>query len=361
MVTTWFRIAAIALLLTACSADQSNETPDESGSAGASTGSSANVVTLADTTQADDVPLTDLIGHTMKLRLQQGQRFTYKITQTAEDIQDTLAAISDATHIFTQNVRSVRGDGAYELGITYNSILTTGSMKSSKSGQTFRSEKYNSKDTGDLRNPRNAQFSSLLGETVTMIISPKAEVQEVSGVSTIINKMIAKLPKPEGQQQPLPDQAKQEMQRQVESIMYRSILGQELIPYPTSPIDSTFSWKHSQSSPVNPLYTISTTATYRIVSVKKIKGHRIATVVATISGEVTNNQPPPQAGIQVRMNSSSISGNGTAIIDIDNGTTISKKSKVSISLSATINEKATGKVVKVNNTSNKRFDIELLP
>lgn len=360
MVTTWFRIAAIALLLTACSADQSKEAVEDGSGNSATAGSGAAVVTVADTASAEDVSPSELVGHTMQLRLRQGAASRYKISQFAEDRQDTISAVSEATHVFQQQVRSVRGDGSFEIGITYNTIRSTGTLKNLKTNQTIRSENYNSKDTTDLRNPRNAQFSALLGETVTLILTPKAEVQEVSGVSSIVNKMIAKLPKNEGQQE-MPQEAKAEIQKQVESIMYRSILGQELIPFPQSPIDSTLSWQHTQTAPVNPLYTIDTKATYRIVSVKQVKGRRIATVKATISGNVVTNPTPPQAGISVKMNSSSISGEGIAIVDIDNGTTISKKSKVSISLSATINEKNTGKVVKVNNTSIKRFDIELLP
>lgn len=361
MVTHWFRATAIALLLTACSADQSSETIEDGAAGGSATaGPSSAVVTVADTTRATDAPPTELVGHTLQLRLREGARTRYKIAQYAEDRQDTITALSEATHVFDQTVRSVRGDGAYEIGITYTSITSSGSLKNLKTGQMIRSEKYNSKDTADLRNPRNAQFSALLGETVTLILTPKAEVQEISGVSTIVNKMVAKLPKQEGQQQ-LPQEAKLEIQKQVETIMYRSILGQELIPFPTGPIDSTLTWDHSQTAPVNPLYTINTKATYRIVKVRKVKGRRIATVNATIAGTVVTNAPPAQAGISVKMNSSNISGEGVAIVDIDNGMTISKKSKVSISLSATINEKATGKVVKVNNTSIKRFDIELLP
>ncbi len=361
MVTHWFRATAIALLLTACSADQSSETIEDGASAGsATTGATAAVVTAADTATATDAAPTELVGHTLQLRLQAGTRSRYKIAQYAEDRQDTISALSEATHVFEQNVRSVRGDGSFEIGITYNSIRSNGTLKNLKTGQEIRSEKYNSKDTADLRNPRNAQFSALLGETVTLILTPKAEVQEISGVSTIVNKMVAKLPK-QDDQKPLPQEAKAEIQKQVETIMYRSILGQELIPFPQGPIDSTLSWQHSQNTPVNPLYTIDTRATYRIVKVRKVKGRRIATINASISGTVVTNAPPAQAGITVKMNSSNISGEGVAIVDIDNGLTISKKSKVSISLSATINEKATGKVVKINNTSIKRFDIELLP
>lgn len=356
MVTTWLRSAAIALLITACT-DAANNEQAEEVTAGAAT--SGDMVTLSDTASAPTVPFEEAAGDSIFLRYKPGQVLTYRTTQTAEDIQDTLSSLSNTAHVYTKKIRSIRGDGAFELEITYNQIRSTGTLKNTKTGAVIRSETFDSKDSSKLRDPRNAQFSSLLGEPVTVILTPQAKIQEISGVSSIVNKMISKLPKNDSVQ--LPPQAREEITRQVQSIMYASVIGQELVPYPEAGLDSSMTWEHSQTAPVSPLYTISTTAKYRIISIKRIKGRRIATITATFTGKVSATPPPPQFGATLKLNSSSITGDGTAIVDLESGATISKKNKVSISLSATVTEKATGKVTRINNTSNKRFDVELLP
>jgi hypothetical protein len=258
-----------------------------------------------------------------------------------------------STHVYTKRVKSVRGDGTFEIGMTFDTIKVDVVAKNNRTGAVLQEQHFSSADSAQRNDPAFAQFSALIGEEVTILLRPNATIQEISGVSSIVNKIVGK--------QQVPMEVQGQYARQIELAVYASFVEQEYLRFPVNGVDSTGGWTTSNSAPIlNNVFVAKSTASYRIAGVKMVKGRRVADVSASLSGSVATGDMPKGASIRVTMGTSEIVGKGRTIVDLDKGFTISKSTELTTNLQATITNTANSQSQKMAQRTTMRTTVELL-
>lgn len=313
----------------------------------------AGTVTVRDVANATPLTGPDARVDTLVLKYAAGDTFQYRAIQISTGGADTAFMEQRSTHVYTKRVKAVRGDGTFEIGMTFDTIKVDVVAKNNRTGAVLQEQHFTSADSAQRSNPAYAQFAALIGEEVTILLRPNATIQEISGVSSIVNKIIGK------QQVPVDVQA--QYARQIELAVYASFVEQEYLRFPVNGVDSTGGWSTSNSAPIlNNVFVAKSTASYRIAGVKKVKGRRVADVAATLSGTVTTGDIPKGSTLRVTMGKSEITGSGRTIVDLDKGYTISKSTDLATDLQATITNTANAQSQKMAQRTTMRTTVELL-
>ena len=338
--------ATACLLIVAMSCSPDKTTPEERAAG-------ETQIIANDTGSA--VALTDAEARidTLQLNYSGGEVYRYRVLQTSSGGPDSGVVTSHSQHTYTKRIKSKRADGNFEIGITFDSISSSFTMKNMVTGKVIRQESFTSADTAQLKDPKNLNYSAVLGIEVTMIVSPKGKVQEIIGASTIVNRMI-----PAGQE--LAPDRKEMLKKQVETAMFGAFSEQEYLRFPEKPLDSTQSWNTSTATILGDLFTVESTNTYRVSTVKKVKGLRIAEVTASVVGAIKARKIPPEYKVAVKVTKSIISGTGRTVIDLAKGYTITKSNDVNMSVNAAITNLADGRVEKGEQKTTIRYSVELL-
>lgn len=309
---------------------------------------------LTDTASAERLTPARAGITTLQVRYRNGEVFRYRAIQESEGGPDTARTMSKSTHYYTRTVRSTRSDGSYETVLRFDSITVTGTIRNVRSGATLMEQSYRSSDTSAANRKRFPQFSSLIGEEVLIYISPDGRVQQVGDVSPIVRKIAM------ASQQPMPPAALEQVAAQLKNGIYAAFTLQEFVPFPKQPIDSSGTWVNEQQSPLGEIFTVLTRATYAIDRVYDLKGRRIGAVTANVVGSIRAIPLPKNSPLTIDLQTSQISGSSSAVMDVDRGYTVSKKNRISMSLTARVGMPQGGQQT-VTQSQTSRYEVELLP
>ena len=340
MVIRILALAAIAALVISC--DSQDSPQDAQGP-----------ITIEDIASA--TPLTDSESKidSLVLKYAKGDVFRYRAVQVSTGGVDTAFMEQKSTHIYTKRVRNVRGDGTFEIGMTFDTIMIDVTATNKRTGQIIQEQHFTSADSAQRNDPAFSQFAALIGEEVTIILRPNATIQEISGVSSIVNKII-------GNQQ-VAAEARAQFARQIELAAYASFVEQEYLRFPSAGLDSTGGWTTSNTAPIlNNIFVASSTARYSIAGIKQVKGRRIADVSATLTGTVTTGDIPRGSTLRVTMGKSEIVGNGHTIVDVEKGYTISKTTELTTNLQATVSNSANNQSQNMVQRTSMRTTVQLI-
>lgn len=291
---------------------------------------------------------------TLQVRYRNGEVFRYRAIQESEGGPDTARTTSRSTHYYTRTVRSTRSDGSYETILRFDSIAVSGTIRNLRTGATLMEQSYRSSDTSDANRKRFPQFSSLIGEDVLVYITPDGRVQQVGDVSPIVRKIAM------ASQQPMPPAALEQVASQLKNGIYASFTLQEFVPFPKQSIDSAGTWINEQQSPLGEIFTVLTRATYVIDRVYDLKGRRVGVVTANVVGNVRTIPLPKNSPLSVTLQGSEITGSSNAVMEVDRGFTVSKKNRISMSMTARIGLPQGGQQT-VTQSQTSRYEVELLP
>lgn len=244
--------------------------------------------------------------------------------QTSEAGPDSAVATTQSTHVYTKTVRAVRSDGSFEIAMRFDSIKVDATVRSRKTGAVLVEQHYSSADSMQRTQKEFMQFSALLGEEVTVYVSPRGAVMQVG-----------------------------------DSAVYATFQGQEMVPFPNGKIDSNGNWANTMTTPINDLFTEVTEANYHVVSLKKINNRTLASIQAEVKGGVKIRPLPKDVPFSVKLISSSFHGSSRSLLDAKGGFTISKKNERTLTLVAKpVSTKGEKKDLSLTQVS--RYEIELL-
>lgn len=337
-------VAVVALLITSCGVDDASTTEEEHSSQ----------IVAEDTARGVLVPASEAGIDSLVLRYTLGSVYRYRVTQMSEAGPDSAVAKTKSQHYYTKTVRAVRSDGSFEVTMRFDSIRIDATVSNRASGNIIREQHYASTDSVQRSDANFVQFNALLGEDVSLFVTPQGTVQEVGDVSPILKKLIAT------SRQQVPKEALEGLSEQIKIAAYAAFHTQEFVPYPKDGIDSNGHWSNVQSSALDQLFTVNTTAHYKIASVRKFGIRRLAMIEATVEGRVATRPLPPESGIKITLERSSITGKSSAVIDPDLGITISKKNTITLNVGATIRNTKTQERRTESFTQVTRYEIELL-
>lgn len=313
----------------------------------------SGTIVASDTAQASTISFAEAKIDSFTLRYTKGEVYRYRVQQYSDGGPDTAAATTKSSHVYTKMVRNVRSDGSYEIAMRFDSIRINAVVRNRTTGALLLEQNYSSADSSQRANKDFVQFNALIGEEVLVYVSPRGAVLQVGDVSPIVNKMIATTT------QTIPQQAIEQLSNQIKSSVYATFHGQEIVPFPTVKIDSNGNWVNVLNTPLGELFTVSTTARYHIVGLKKVAGRTLANIEAAVQGKISVRPLPKNAPFSVTLRSSSISGNSHSLLDAERGFTISKKNAITMNVAAQI-VSPKGERKNVSQVQVARYEIELL-
>lgn len=335
----------IAVSTWACSSDDAPKDAEASGSA---------EITAADTADAKTISFTEAKVDSFVLRYAPGQVLRYRVHQFSEAGPDSAVATTNSTHVYTKKVRAVRSDGSFELTMRFDSVRVDAVVRNRNTGAVLLQQSYTSADSTQRTSEKFVQFNALLGEEISVFVSPRGAILQVGDVSPIVKKMVASA------KQEVAPQMIEQLSEQLKAAVYGSFHGQEIIPYPKEKIDASGSWSNAMTTPLAEFFNVSTVASYHIANIKEVKSRRIASIDATIDGSFSVRPIPKDAPFSVKVNSSSITGTSHSLLDVEGGYTISKKNAITMNVSASI-VTPKGERRSVSQSQVSRYEIELLP
>lgn len=372
MVTVRLLALLVASALTlSCTSDNAAsdvvDLPDSTESMGEQSGGNTPMTTtpgialspqeLAAVASAPSISLAEAKIDSIRLRVKPGNSFRYRLTQRTSSIQDSVEAVTTGTHVYHIRVKSVRPDGTVEVRMQFDTITLGLEARKIGTREVVSQSSYNSADTGNFRDPRNINYSALIGEEVTVLISPQGEATQVSDVDAIVNKIVAAFP----DKNRMTPQVKTYITEQVKTSMYTTFIAQQFVPYPQGTVSAAGTWTRKQETPIGTLFTVMTDTDYKITGVKNINNHLIATVTASVTGSMKLGPPPPDATSKLVLNRSKITGSSEAVLDVTTGMTISKTNRLNQDVTATTSAIDMPDSRVLSQKQDIIFTVELLP
>lgn len=311
-------------------------------------------VTTNDIAQAEELPIAEQKISVVKYAPAKGDRYSYKVVQVEEIQEDSLKVIQKIESYYTKNIMAIRSGGSIEMTVRIDSLYVSNSIPdASQPGKTIV-KTYNSRNKKDRENPDLRDFTAVLDEDIRIILDSKGRVEEISGLTPIVNKILG------DKRDSVAPEIKARITSGLESQVFRLTIASEIIPFPDSPIDSTLSWTRQEVNPLSGLFRSTSRSTYKITSVKKVGDKRIGIIKAQLAAEVL--KPKESNGVvEMSLSSSSIGGDGEMMIDLDKGYTISKKTQVLSDLLAAVKEIKTRNERKIHQRTLTKISVELLP
>lgn len=351
MVKQTLLAAATALLLaSACSS-----TNDDSAAEASTTTPGGVGVSAADMSTAPDAPANEANNaDSLRLRYTVGATYHYVLTQQGEGGPDSASAQTRSRHVYTKRIKAIRSDGSFEVGMTIDTIEVSTEVRRRATSTVLESKTYSSKDSAMRNNPAFNNFNALLGEEVTIILTPQGRIQEMSGITTIVNKLVKDRPEVTSQQ-------KLDLARQIEASVYAQFVEQELIRFPDAPLDSTRSWKLDNAAPVMNILRGETSASYHISAIKNVRNRTVAQIDAKLTGALSALPGLEKAQLQLTVQQGTIAGTGMALVDVATGATLRKVNSITTTVQATVRSLANGQRENISQNSSMQYTVELRP
>ncbi len=335
-------IAVISLA--AC--NNAGETPKEAES-------TTNNVSVAEAAAAKPVPLAEAKIENFQLKLKVGDTFKYKVTQENNTDSQQEVTRQKTTHVYKQRVLAVNADGSYDVGMEFVSIVQDVKSTDPKTGGTLFEQHFDSKDTANFNDVKNAHLAAPIGIEVVITLDKNSKFIRAKGVDKVVEKIISKTPN-------FPMQYKEQLGEQITTVMYATFSTQEYLQYPDKKLDSTYSWVITTKSPLSDIFDLASSTISKVTGVKKLGNTRLAEVSADIKGEIVARTQPADFPVSITINKSGMNGSLNALIDADRGTTVTKQYTINMNVSGTVLNKAT-KAKQAESKSNYLFyKIELI-
>lgn len=339
-------ILAGTIFIGACSDTKNDTEPVEEGK--------SQNTTLGDTANATILPIAEQNLTKLQYSVKAGEKYHYKVNQKTLIDQDSVHAETELNMYYTKTIKSVRSDGSMEITVRFDSISARNKVPDFAGGSSKITEvKYNSTDSANRKDKRFEQFNILIGEDVTMIVSQKGTIEEVSGLTPVVNKVLG------ARKDSIPAQQKNQIMEQIKNEAYLRNLQPEYQIFPDSTMDSSYSWTKTSSIPLFGLFPTKNTVQYKVQSVKEIGGRKALDIVMDVKALVTN--PKFKNGpAEFVLNDHKIITSGRSLIDQEKGYTIFKKTEVSTSADATATNTQTKQSQRSKQKNTTTTTIELI-
>lgn len=284
----------------------------------------------------------------LKVNLPVSAVYRYKVSQQEELMQDDSMSVSSVTTSYYTKTVTANRNGLVTFTVRYDSISETQSGKGM--GQDNKTVTYNSTNPANRNDPKYVMVNKLIGEPVNITVNANGKIEEISGLSGIINAISASTSKP------LSDTARLQLAEQVKQVYFAQLVSQEQLSFPESPVDSTMSWSKNVQQQMPPVFLASTVMTYKIGARGTRGGSSVARIDAGLIGSIGLALPK----IPVTISKGLISGKGTTLIDIKTGHTIRKTASIRQELTASAQNPSTKKTDTVKQVKVSSLTVELL-
>jgi|JI8StandDraft_1071087.scaffolds.fasta_scaffold08156_5 hypothetical protein len=340
-----FLCCIAAAFLVSCGGNSDSKNPEQT---------QAQAILPADTTQAKDVTAEERVVRELHYSGTVGQKTSYKLVQTDDINQDGQAAQMMTSIYYTKIIKEIKKDGIVDMNVRIDSIRMKSRYPNPATPGATSENTYNSQDSAARKNEQFRQYNGIVGEDVRMLVNAKGKIEEISGLTPILNKILGY------QKDSVPQRTKDQLLEQIRYQLFQIPLQNEYQTFPDNgKVDSTQTWVHSDVSALSGVFKVKNSINYSISSVKNIRGRKAAAIKALLTAEITNPKVE-QGTAKFTLNESSITGGGESLIDLETGMTIYKRNTIVTTIDATLVDAKTKQNQRARQVLTTTITIELL-
>lgn len=268
----------------------------------------------------------------LEYKFKKGEKLSYRLTTISSNTQtikmDTTistAIVQKITYLFDINVKEVDEDGSAELEVKINNLK----LEADANGQKYDFETGKDKDTAKIK--QYAEFYALYSHPFSARFNKHGNLLEIYKADKISNKYI---------ELKGADTISIEERNEVR----QSLINGVLLPFITQVIRKTTdkevykdsTWKIDQAPVPLMVYKILYSNTYKIESVDKLAGNRIAVINADVNFTFSGQSKVDQGNLVYNFDKPKSTADGKIYFDVDKGVQIKSKTNTRMELSYTM-------------------------
>jgi predicted secreted protein len=307
---------------------------------------------VIDTTQLKPLAQEDKKLNKLEYNPTVGKSYRYRMVQSEDMIQDdSIKAENQTSFIYTKTIKSNK-DGLIQFTIRYDSVRTK-TVTPAIGGQPGSTVVFNSANEADMKNEKFNMFSCLVGNEVTVTMTKAGKIEEVSGMTPIVNKFLR------DKKDSIPPQQKEQLIEQMKYGFFGQMVIQELQSLPDSTLGGDMSWKRTVPQELPPYFVAQSTLAYKVSDVSMLNDMKVAKIDASLSGNIElikTKQPLP-----ITIETGIVKGSGSSLIEANTATTLRKQNTIIMTLKANAMNPETKKSMTMKQIKTTKFLLELVP
>lgn len=245
----------------------------------------------------------------LRYRWNKGESLRYRVVQTTNAQMSGLPGMGEMnitntmTQLLQQTATDVAADGTGTLQMKFEAIK----MEMATPMGTFV---YDSAAPANTADPMIAQIAAtmgvLVGESITVVMSPNGAIQKIQGMSAIAQKVQKTMP---GGGLGMPG---------LDSILsddaMKGTFGQGFAAFPSTPVKVGETWKQDLTLP-NPFGVMNVSSSFTFKDVVTAGGRSLIRVLQTATIKATSGAKPPPLPMPMTIQFSDGTGQGEVLFD----------------------------------------------
>jgi hypothetical protein len=276
--------------------------------------------------ERDGVKIAPTEKFTLKFKPHAGDTYHYRLTLKGNTELGEIKASEHVVYNFTLKIRAVNTDGSIAMHMRHDSIRFTrvippGPMDST--GHTFR---YDTRRKIDSTIPSAIQFKALVGQNVSITISDRGIIQEISNVEPIVNRLLGRM------RDSIPSGSIKQFRAGIKTQAFTSILQQLFIQNPPDSSVSVGSvWTSIDSVPLLGVPSKST-ITYKMIEARKVDDNPIGKITVQLT-TLFPQKKISNANVSATVKSANVQGSGEYLFNLNSGMPVRKSTSIELSMS----------------------------
>ena len=269
----------------------------------------------------------------MEYKFKKGDKISYRLTTISNNSQSitvdsTMSTSVDQkiTYILDLKIKDVDEEGITEAEFLINSLK----LDASANGQKFEFEAGKDNDTAKIK--QFAEFYSLYNSPFSLRFNKKGEVLEIYKADKISNKFLEL----RGAADTISANDRNLVKQDLISGVLQPLVNQVIRKIPGKEMYKDSSWQIKQAPIPFMVYQINYVNIYKIESVEKLNGERVAVIDAGIDFKYSGQSKANQGNIFYTFQKPISTAEGKIYFNVDKGMQVKSRNKTRLEISYTM-------------------------
>lgn len=265
----------------------------------------------------------------IQYKFAKGDKYTYRLTTISDNIQQIIVDTTIASNVnqkvvylIDMNVKEVDEEGITEAEMKISALK----LDASANGQVFSFEA--GKDVDTSKNKQFAEFVALYNNPFSIRFNKLGEVLEVYKADKISNKFLEL----RGAIDTISTEDKNYVKQDLINGVLNPLVTQIIRKFTDKDVYKDSTWQMTQKPLTLMVFQINYVNNYKVESVEKLKGDRIAVIDAGISFTYSGQQKVTQGDVTYNFQKPLSTADGKIYFDVDKGVQIKSRTKTRLEI-----------------------------
>ncbi len=265
----------------------------------------------------------------IQYKFTKGDKYTYRLTTISDNIQQIIVDTTIASNVnqkvvylIDMNVKEIDEEGITEAEMKISALK----LDASANGQVFSFEA--GKDVDTSKNKQFAEFVALYNNPFSIRFNKLGEVLEVYKADKISNKFLEL----RGAIDTISTEDKNYVKQDLINGVLNPLVTQIIRKFTDKEVYKDSTWQMTQKPLTLMVFQINYVNKYKVESVEKLKGDRIAVIDAGISFTYSGQQKVKQGDVTYNFQKPLSTADGKIYFDVDKGVQLKSRTKTRLEI-----------------------------